>query len=127
MKLSFQEDGKNITVLFELDTDKTDTNALLSCDDVFFSSVPNCIVLYLYQCLNSNEKDLTFKYESLTPYWFFHDLAHAIFTPELFTPDVIEIPFSKEELAYVKGIELARKANLPEEYIKSVKEIKAFI
>lgn len=131
MLLKLSEDGKDISVLFDLNTDRKDTSGLLS---VFsgelleeISSVPNDVVISLFRFLNSPIKDLSFKYQSLTPYWFFHDLAHAIYTSDLFIPNIIDISIDREQDTYLKGIELARKAKLPEEYIQSVKEIKAFI
>lgn len=131
MLLKLSEDGKDISILFDLNTERTDTSGLLSVfsgDSIEeISSVPNDVVISLFKFLNSNIKDLSFKYQSLTPYWCFHDLAHAIYTPDLFIPKIIEISIERERDAYLKGVELARKAQLPEKYITAIQEIKAFI
>ncbi len=132
MLLKLAEDGKNISILFDLNTDRKDTNGLLSVfsgDSIIeeISSVPNDIVISLFKLLKSPMKDLSLKYQSQTPYWFFHDLAHAIYTSDLFIPKIIDIFIEREQDTYLKGIELARKAGLPEKYLESVQEIKAFI
>lgn len=118
MNKSLRIQGKEINIQFILD-DKPDTSAVLEIGETYNS--PNEIVIALIHELKKDKINL--KYYSSSPYWIFHDISHALYTPELFVPNIIEIPFSKEKLMYMKGVELARKAKLSEEYLKSVPEI----
>ena len=131
MILKLTEGGRNIPILFNLGTERKDTNGKLSIylDNAIEAivSVPNDVVINLIHHLKKNDSKLRFEYESQTPYWFFHDLAHALYTPDLFIPEITEISREREEQAYIEGIRLARDSQLPKEYITSVSEIKAFV
>lgn len=119
------ENKKTITIEFLTLCSNKDTDAELTNTDNGSKIIArNEIVISLINFLESDDKHINLIYKSQSPYWFFHDLAHAIYTPFLFTPKIIEIDFQVETWCYKKGIELARKYGLEENYITSVPELK---
>lgn len=118
------ENNKRITVdLITLCPHKDTDAELLNTGTGIKQIAPNDIVLSLMQFLKSDDKHINLIYYSQTPYWFFHDLAHAIYTPFLFTPTIIEIHFQVETWCYKKGIELAKKYGLEDKYITEIPEL----
>lgn len=107
---------KNLNVEFILNTDKSHQHGQLVAKD-YETETANNVVIWLINNFNKEPQDI--QYISSSPYWFFHDLAHSIYTPELFTPKVIAIPVERELDTYKRGVELAREYKLLEEFITS--------
>ena len=125
---TFQFHNKTITVTFRLTESIHQTASQLfsiSQGMVHFrSSIPNEIVLSLNQFLESKDTEARYIYRTPSPYWFYHDVCHAYYTPFLFKPQIIEIHRQVEDAMLVKGIELARASGLDEYYISLVPELK---
>lgn len=112
---------ENFDVRFNTDTELKEQYAILK-SPTYTTQSANDTVIFLSR--NFKKEPIILEYESSTPYWFFHDLAHALYTPDLFIPRVQTIEIEKEKAMYSTGVELARKYNLPEEYIESVQRLK---
>lgn len=90
----------------------------------FISNSPSYIVINFIEFLKSDDKEINYIHRGPLSYWFFHDLAHALYTPDLFSPQIITIPREKEVETLKNGLKLAREAGLEEEYIKDIPQLK---
>ena len=124
-KIEVNEHTLNVT--FDLEGPGSTDGILQVPAEDFEENRATYIVIKLIELINSEKRDHHIIYKSATPYWLFHDICHALFTPELFIPKVITIDRDVEKNVCVKGIELARKYELPEKYLNTVPQIKELI
>lgn len=120
----------NMRITFKTDTDLEKQHGMFEVankaeTNVIKHKYANDVVIYLIKNYENPDRELIVgRYVSKTPYWFFHDLAHAIYTPQYFVPEIKAIPEDIERAMYQKGLVLAQRYRLDKEHWLDTPELK---
>ena len=126
-KHEFDINGKHFIVDFSINPDLATGNPVfVDTRDGFTTDVVNKICIRLIHLFKNKEPE-HFTYETSEPYWFFHDVCHAIDEPDLLFPKVLTIAPEIEQELVKKGLTLARECKLDEKYIERVDALRPYL